>query len=135
MGSSDFHRAVSDSSPLIGLWAAYSLERKRGGSPGFPDNRFQNMPWSQTPREGDESRLGDSSPAAFPRYEPCRPPWRWWFRGSIPSLALRPALSFPLASRDSLPPPLQGSVLVWWLAFDQIGFSPIQLSELGPAHS
>jgi len=31
--------------------------------------------------------------------------------------------AFPLASRDSLPPHAQSSVLAWWLAFGQVGLS------------
>ena len=31
--------------------------------------------------------------------------------------------AIPLASRDSLPPHAQSSVLAWWLAFGQVGLS------------
>ncbi len=97
-----------------------------GNAVGLPGNRFPDMPWSQTPRERPGLALSSSSLLASPMIMSRLHP----FTRLTVCLVLP-----PLISRDSLPPPLPGSVLVWWLAFDWVGFSPTQLPELGPAHS
>ncbi len=105
---------------------------ERPGSPRFPNSPFDTMPRSQTPIELLHPCHYGCSRAAFHEHEACRPLRRWTFRGSIPSLALRPGISFLLAPCSSLPPYMHDSVLERWLAFLQTGLSPVELFELRP---
>ena len=56
------------------------------------------------------------------------------FRSSIPSLALRPANSFPHASQRALPHAMQGSVSGRRLIFPRSGFSPARTCKFLLAH-
>jgi hypothetical protein len=52
------------------------------------------------------------------------------FRGSIPSLALKPDTSRLPASCRSLPHYMRDLVLGWWLTFAQSGLSPARIHKL-----
>ena len=52
------------------------------------------------------------------------------FRGSIPSLALKPDISRLPASCRSLPHYMRDLVLGWWLTFAQAGLTPARIDKL-----
>lgn len=52
------------------------------------------------------------------------------FRGSIPSLALKPDTSRFPASCNSLPHCMRDLVLSWWLTFSQTGLPPARIDKL-----
>ena len=52
------------------------------------------------------------------------------FRGSIPSLALKPDTSRLPASCRSLPHCMRDLVLGWWLTFTQAGLAPARIDKL-----
>jgi len=52
------------------------------------------------------------------------------FRGSIPSLALKPDTSRLPASCRSLPHCMRDLVLGWWLTFTQVGLAPARIDKL-----
>jgi hypothetical protein len=56
------------------------------------------------------------------------------FRGSLPSLALKPDTSRLPASRRSLPHCMRDLVLGWWLTFTQAGLPPARIDKLVLAH-
>jgi len=68
--------------------------------------------------------------AAFHGVLACRPLEVNIFRGSIPSLALKPDTSRLPASCSSLPCCMRDLVLGWWLAFAQAGLTPARTDKL-----
>jgi hypothetical protein len=68
--------------------------------------------------------------AVFPLHITGRPLQLYRFRGSIPSLTLRPGNSFPSASPATSPSTMRGSVPFCWLGFEWEGLAPSACAQL-----
>jgi hypothetical protein len=107
-------------------------DKETSGSPKFPGYPSKRMPRSPTPVVSSALALTHSGllPSTRMTVSAFLPiflavihcPRLYKFRGSI----TRPVLSLPLASDARYRVCPQGSLLVWWLTFDQMGFAPIR---------